>query len=489
MRKRTVLALLTLLTAATLHAREHTIVLGTDDAWNRLASVDRIVSVPGRQGFTDLRLEAFRHEPGPDTELLIQFDELPLRDSTGRYAVRSADPELAPTIARTGRAALLVDSPDDVITVEPLAPGLFAPGMQWGSFTVDFWLYPVQLADGDTYLSWSAREGAASDFRDQRFAVQVDQGAIAVVFRNFFVRPDGTDVPVRLVSNARLIPRTWAHHAIRFSGETGLLEYLIDGRTVALTHVSETGRQDGSVFYPRIAAVRTDGLRIAERMRGAIDEVRIERRFIDDLRVPEFSPAGGRVVSEPIDLGSTGARVLAIDASIGTPGLSDVFLYYRVSNVFGADGEWNPVRPGTRLDAVGRYVQVRADLFPDTRDHLSPMLSDLTIAFEPSPPPRPPAGVRAIPMDGAVRIEWTPVRSANIVGYRVYYGTDSGRYFGDDAAGASPIDAGNVTSFIVDGLANGTLYFFAVGAYDEHGRMHEYQLSAEAAARPGRVHR
>ena len=489
MRKRTVLALLTLLTVATLHAREQTIVLGADDAWNRLASVDGIVSVPGRQGFADLRLEAFRHHPGPETELLIQFDELPLGDSTGRYAVRSADPELAPTIARTGRAALLVDSPDDVVIVEPVVPGLFASGTQWGSFTIDFWLYPARLADGDTYLSWGAREGAEFDFRDQRFAVRVEQGSIGVEFRNFFVRPDGTGVPVLLVSRARLIPRTWAHHAIRFSGETGLLEYLIDGRTVALTHVSETGRQDGSVFYPRIAALRTDGLRIAERMHGAIDEVRIERRFIDDLRVPEFAPSGGSVVSEPIDLGSTGARVVAINASIGTPGLSDVFLYYRISNLHGANDEWHPVRPGTRLDAVGRFVQVRADLFPDTRDHLSPMVSDLTIAFEPSPPPRPPAGLRAIPMDGAVRIEWSPVRGTGIVGYRVYFGTDSGRYFGDGGAHASPIDVGNVTSFIVDGLTNGTLYFFAVGAYDEHGRMHEDQLSAEAAARPGRVHR
>jgi hypothetical protein len=57
-------------------------------------------------------------------------------------------------------------------------------------------------------------------------------------------------------------------------------------------------------------------------------------------------------------------------------------------------------------------------------------------------------------------VAWDP--EADAAGFVVYYGTSSGAYTGS-------VDAGNATQKQIDTLANGTLYYFAVVAYDSDG--------------------
>jgi hypothetical protein len=507
MRKRTIVsrartgsALIALLTvtlalvATTATAAERTIVLGADDAWREISRESRVALRPGREGYLDLTLEPFQYEAGGSTELLLGFDEIPLRDASGTYEVRGA-PELTRTSQRTGRGALLVDGPEDRLTLVPNAGSAFAPGTEWASFTIEFWLYPVAFYDGDTVLAWRAREGADLDFRTQEVAIEVSLGTIAARFENFFVRPDGEGVSVTLRGRDRLIPREWSHHLFRFDATSGLLEYLVDGSPVDLTHVSRTGRQDGSVYFPRIAAYPSDGIVVADGLVGAIDELRIERRFVEDPEFHEFPPGGGSIVTDFIDLGSSGAPLLRVDASIDAPGLSDVFLYYRLVNLRDSGisedhGAWAAVRPGTLFpDARGRFVQIRAELYPDTRDGTAPTLSQLAITYEPERVPLPPTALRAIPRDGAVTLEWAASQDPDIDGYLVYYGERPGRYFGvGSARGDSPVNVGAATSVTIDGLRNGTLYFFAVQARSAAGGGERNPLSTEVAARPAKVY-
>jgi hypothetical protein len=68
----------------------------------------------------------------------------------------------------------------------------------------------------------------------------------------------------------------------------------------------------------------------------------------------------------------------------------------------------------------------------------------------------------------------------------VYYGTASGDYL----EAKSPIDAGSRTSILINGLKNGTLYYFAVAAYNKpENSGHAFvpdpgEFSREVAARP-----
>jgi hypothetical protein len=96
--------------------------------------------------------------------------------------------------------------------------------------------------------------------------------------------------------------------------------------------------------------------------------------------------------------------------------------------------------------------------------------------------------VIAVARDGAVELSWRQVASKDLGGYFIYYGTSSGEYFGEHAILAgrevkSPVNAGLRNSVRIEGLKNGTLYFFAVASYDKTLK-EAGMFSREAAARP-----
>ncbi len=65
------------------------------------------------------------------------------------------------------------------------------------------------------------------------------------------------------------------------------------------------------------------------------------------------------------------------------------------------------------------------------------------------------AGVSA----GQITLAWDASPISTLGGYKVYYGTASGKY-------TSSIDVGNKTTYAIPNLAEGTTYYFAVKAYD-----------------------
>ncbi len=83
----------------------------------------------------------------------------------------------------------------------------------------------------------------------------------------------------------------------------------------------------------------------------------------------------------------------------------------------------------------------------------------------------------SLPVHAAIAtLSWTPpTTNANgtpltdLAGYRIYYGISSRGY-------SQSVDAGNVTSYIIGGFAEGQTYYFAVTAYDTYGNESAYSL-------------
>lgn len=73
----------------------------------------------------------------------------------------------------------------------------------------------------------------------------------------------------------------------------------------------------------------------------------------------------------------------------------------------------------------------------------------------------------------AVELTWNAVPNQGVVGYNVYYGTQSGAY-------SSSTSCGNVTDFIVPNLYGGQTFYFVVAAVDDYGN--QGPLSNEASA-------
>jgi fibronectin type 3 domain-containing protein len=79
----------------------------------------------------------------------------------------------------------------------------------------------------------------------------------------------------------------------------------------------------------------------------------------------------------------------------------------------------------------------------------------------------------------AITLAWDPVSDADLAGYRLYVGTQSGRY-------ETTIDIGAAASYRYQGLRADTAYYFAVSAYDRNGiessRSNEVTYTAAAAS-------
>jgi hypothetical protein len=151
-----------------------------------------------------------------------------------------------------------------------------------------------------------------------------------------------------------------------------------------------------------------------------------------------------------------------------------------------------PFTPGTDFKDTlkARYIQLRVELYPDGRRAQSPRVSDLTIVYEPNPPPAPPAGLMATPGNGRVTLTWRAVNDLGVKGYLVYYGSAPHNFLGSGATqGESPIDAGTATTIRIDGLDNGSLYYFAVSAYDSSVPRQQSEFGPEVSARPSRIYR
>jgi hypothetical protein len=391
------------------------------------------------------------------------------------------------------------------------------------------------MESGEQILAWAAAS-------NQRIYGETLRNRLRWTFQEFFSPPGGGQrLSITIESRMVLTPRTWSPHLIRYNANTGLLEYLINGRieNIAYTTTSGTERKSSArdVYIPQIN--RDGSFVLGSRFSGILDEFRIYNKVINapgrtaletagrtSLELPELSKfprSGGRIETRTLDLGEAGSTVLRIEASGGrlspTTGTSGGRRMV-VKNTYAGRGNfrfaddsalqffirtaeepyrfnqipWTPIVAGEEIPGSmkGRYVQLAAAFYPSGDCETSPYLEEVRIIYDSNEAPYPPSLVVARAMDGAVDLSWRSSPDADTRGYLIYYGTSSGVYYGEGSIlGSSPIDARNRTSIRLEGLRNGTLYFFAVAAYDGSGPrpedLHAGKFSREVSARPLRM--
>jgi hypothetical protein len=473
----------------------------------------------------------------PAIDLALSFDEEnPLRfaDAKGRYLAA-----VSPDLIRAGRpwtragegaarfagrlpvpgAGTPVEGP---LVLRPKKEALFGPGKMIGDFSVEFWLFPMNMENGEQVLVWtSSKPDGRGGYITQRIECEAVKNRLHWTFADFFSTAHGAGgKPVSLTGSV-VLPRTWSHHLIRFNADLGLLEYLVDGRLEALEYATSSGREGGDVYVPVIGE---DGrFVLGGRLAGIIDEFRIYSLYLETPKLAKYPLEGGRVESRNLDLGGRRSRVLKIEAlggriSEGTRNSrsfsenvyagnsslrfadhSEIQFFIRANDTpyRWNDIPWIPVEPGTDLseNLSGRYIQVAAAFYPSGDGGTTPYLDELRISYRTTEPPLPPVQFSALARDGAVELSWRASPGRDVGGYLIYYGTSSGEYFGDHAilkdtgvlpVVKSPINVGNRTAVRIEGLKNGTLYYFAVAAYsaEDGERPEPGGFSREAAARP-----
>jgi hypothetical protein len=488
--------LLCLLISARLPALERTMELGKDSLWSQMKEFQGVSQAPGRWGFRDLVLSTAEYAPDGATELLLHFNTPGEGDAAGGYHILRGAPAVSFSVTAQGAGAAVFEAGKPLLALGGPQNGMFAPGSVWRDFSVEFWLSPSTLADGETILSWDMPHREGQGLTAQSMRCQLLDRRLVWSFQALFTRPDRTRMPVNLTGTRQLLPRVWHHHLLRFDSRIGLLEYLIDGIPDGAVHVTDTGREGGDVALPEIGRGRGGELLIAPRYTGFLDELRVSRQLVDSPAVQRYSGTTGTAVSSILDLGFTRTRVRRIESVFDSPADSAVAFYYKISDTWTnprslGGAPWVPFVPAVDFKdtARGRYLQVMVELFPDGRRSRTPRVSSLSIVYEPNLPPAPPAGFAATPGNGKVTLQWRPVNDLTVKGYRVFYGDAPHTYLGTDAAqGESPLDAGSTTRLEVTGLENGKLYYFAVATYDDSDPPQLSAFSAEVSGRPSRIY-
>lgn len=474
-------------------ASPKTLVLGGDNGWSEISEMNGVIvgSRNGQFGYDALELSTKTVTSDYNTDLLLTFDGDRFYDSVGNYTVMSNN--LIPTADSVkGEGAAMSRGRKKGLILNGNRNSIFGKDGLAGSFSIEFWLCPSLAENGEMVFSWRSSLNDDTHSEYQMISASFFNNHLEWYFNNIFVPFPSHEI--HLSGFSTVVPNRWARHTISFDQETGLLEYLVDGRTEALVYVTENGHEYGTVCYP-ILGVKA-GIELCPDYVGKIDNFRILRSSTNHEKADIFMTGnekyrinGGKFVTKPI-LISQAAVMNEIETLMNVPSQTDIRFYVRSGdNCYGWTDTypvWKEVVPGERIEGVkGLYFQLSAELLPDGNGSQSPRLSEIVVKYDEQNEPLPPFAISAVPGDGSVTLNWSHSVDDNAGGYYVYYGNRPGEYLGRVAVqGSSPVNVGNVTSVTLTGLDNGRIYYFAVSAYSKVDGRINGMLSKEVFARP-----
>ena len=299
-------------------------ILGREDNWRDIVYSEGVRLESGKRGYTDIFLADGEYRADPAVDLLLHFNRAPLIDDAGNYLVEAPHMETTGRVRKLGSGAGVFRRSNSVSLV-PGEHSLFSRGRSWGDFSLEFWLYPAALEDGEVVLSWKGAEGSNGRIIPQMIRSSVLDRRLTWEFSNIFTDFLDPKRTVKFEGITRLIPREWNHHLVRFDGETGLIEYLVNGNPEAVVYASESGEEDGSVFLPAIGTYSTEPVRIAPFFTGFLDELRLTRHFVEEPALERYSGVSGTVVTRPLDLGYSGSLLKRIEGDVSTTSDSDIY--------------------------------------------------------------------------------------------------------------------------------------------------------------------
>jgi len=251
------------------------IKLGRTAGWKDFTVLSGTGYQRAADGTLDLALAAAEYQADEDTDLLVHFNDR-LRDEAVRYRIA---PDPSPIqrgfSALGGGSAVFRGTP---LVLQATSDALFAPGRGWGDFTLEFWLYPSLAEEGETVLEWQGGRTSSGTFEAQGLRVAFEGSRLTWNLQNLFApSPALPAVTLKLKGASPLVPKQWHHHLLRYQASTGLLEYLLDGKTESLVHATPSGQEDGRP-YGAVVGPRTRGeVVLGGRYQGALDELRLTR--------------------------------------------------------------------------------------------------------------------------------------------------------------------------------------------------------------------
>ncbi len=477
------------------------------------------------------------------TDLALSFNGAPdglVRDDAGHYPVRYAVFSREKGKGVHGGGAARFSMSGDRVELETAENLWLTECRDLGSFTIEFRVKPV--ASGGTQVIFS-RTGLLSGTKNG-IEILLVNGRISARLHGLFKNTRGHPVDAHLNRGAALRGNRWHHFMLTYDRLSGRLARYTDGAEDEVLYLTETREPYVNVYEPAFYCNDRPIAVIGKDFYGAIDEFRIAHLDYRDLK-KETALAYSRYKK----LGETGRKPVNREGVITSPVSAlpytgtmvtnftwdetlrrDTFIWmeFRIADrLFSRDDEsprWYRVSRGQRNIYMkktadgdflrGKYCQWRAHLVPSPDGKHSPLFGGAEMTYQNDLPPRAPSSLEAAGIgDRRVRLRWKKNMESDVLGYRVYYGVQRGKYDGvitfmngkripaeGQAKGGAieveldntiiaenkKLDATSVLHYPV--LKNTVLYFFSVSAYDNYKPgtpfNHESEPSREVSARP-----
>ena len=400
-----------LLLASPLFALEKSIELGKANLWGEMQAMEGVTAVPGRWGFQDLALTSAEYAPDASTELLLHFDAPGTADATGTYTLTGSPPLIANEAAALGSGGAAFTGDARVVGFTgPAGRACFLPALSGETSSIEFWLYPATLSNGESIISWTgfpgkARGRHAGSCRKACSALSVT-GNSSGTSRISSLSRRASGCPVdpggdTAAPAPRMAPPPAAFRCPRGSSR-------IQAGRSARSNPAYHGHGERVGFHRRSqggTGARRAPVMLGAGFTGFLDELRVSRRVVDDPVTSRFlgkdglghftDPRSRLFLHAHCPHRSGGLDALRHGRGVllqGSGPLEREAVSWRAT-------DWVPFTPGTDFKDTlkARYIQLRVELYPDGRRAVSPRLSDLTVVYEPNVPPAPPAGLVATP--------------------------------------------------------------------------------------------
>jgi len=231
---------------------EKTVFLGGSSSWNAAENRTGIIEAASVRPYSVLLLSSLAKHTRlePEFDLSVSFDERDaglFRDNTGQYkvSVQGNAEVVGRNYARIGQGAALFSSSRGSVVIEPQRrSALFASGNRIGDFSIEFWLCPLNLENGEGILTWYS-SGI------NQIQCIASKNRLQWKFVNFFASSNNEKyINIEFSGNTPIVPKTWSHHLVRFDADTGMIEYLVDGVSEAIVYATGTGRESRDVYTP-----------------------------------------------------------------------------------------------------------------------------------------------------------------------------------------------------------------------------------------------
>ena len=405
---------------------EKTLTWGEEDRWARLFRLDNLQIMPGYRGYLDITLQDGEYHRDSTTDLLLHFNQEPILPPSRSYRIIQSGEDgggFVTTVEKVlGSGSAAFTALTQGLEWEPGSDTLLGAGAAPGDFTLEFWLYPTRMSDGNGVFAWMGRQAVGGKQRDQGFYGEFFNQKLRWQFSNFFQAGGDEPTLFTLTGLAPLLPHRWNHHLLRYDSHIGLLEYLVNGEVEGIIHTTPTGKESAEVWTPLCGDAQPTRMVLGRGFLGLVEELRLSRRFVTKPQLTQFTLERGRAWTEVVDLEQPGTRFLGITAEETLRGNSAITYAYRQSEApFRADDlepSWKSLSPGESLprNSLGRYLQMKIVLMPDGSGHRAPRLSSMELHYDVPSLPLPPTNFRVEPGDRSVTLRWNKLGNATAQG-------------------------------------------------------------------------